>query len=190
MKIAILTTDNREAFREYHQPQPWFGTAPEALLQGFAQMPEVQVHVIGCTQRTMVSSPEKLADNIWFHSLVVPKIGWQRTLYQGCVRATKKKLRELRPDVVHGQGTERECSLGAVFSGFPNVLTIHGNIRLVARVNQSRPFSFWWNAARLEAFTLPRSQGVVCITRYTRDAVAGLAKKTWIVPNPGGRRFF
>ena len=190
MKIAILTTDNREAFREYHQPQPWFGTAPEALLQGFAQMPEVQVHVIGCTQRTMVSSPEKLADNIWFHSLVVPKIGWQRTLYQGCVRATKKKLRELRPDIVHGQGTERECSLGAVFSGFPNVLTIHGNIRLVARVNQSRPFSFWWNAARLEAFTLPRSQGVVCITRYTRDAVAGLAKKTWIVPNAVDAGFF
>jgi hypothetical protein len=36
MKIAILTTDNREPFREYHKPDPWFGTAPEALLHATA----------------------------------------------------------------------------------------------------------------------------------------------------------
>jgi len=190
MKIAILTTDNREPYREYHKPAPWFGTAPEALLQGFAQLPEVEVHVISCTQQPMISSPEKLAGNIFFHSLRVPKIGWMRTLYQGCVRATKKKLREIRPDIVHGQGTERECSLGAVFSGFPNVLTIHGNMRLVAKVERARPFSFWWNAARLEAFAVLRSHGVVCITNYTREAVAHLAKKTWVVPNAVDAGFF
>jgi glycosyltransferase involved in cell wall biosynthesis len=190
MKIAILTTDNREPFREYHKPEPWFGTAPEALLQGFAQLPGLEVHVISCTQRPMAASPAKLADNIFFHSLLVPKIGWMRTLYQGCVRATRKKLRELQPDIVHGQGTEREASLGAVFSGFPNVLTIHGNMRLVAKVERARPFSFWWNAARLETFTVPRALGVVCITNYTRDAMAGLAKKTWLVPNAVDESFF
>src|SRR5471030_3182490 len=88
MKIAILTTDNREPYRQYDKPAPWFGTAPEALLQGFAQLPEIEVHVVSCTQQPMVSSPGKLADNVFFHSLHVPKIGWQRTLYQGCVRAT------------------------------------------------------------------------------------------------------
>ena len=48
-----------------------------------------------------------------------PKIGWLRTLYQGCVRATRRKLREIQPDIVHGQGTERDCAIGAVLSGFP-----------------------------------------------------------------------
>lgn len=190
MKVAILTSDKRDHDRDYANPTISFGTAPEALLQGFAQIPEVEVHVISCTQKPMVSSPEKLADNIFFHSLHVPKIGWMRTLYQGCVRATKRKLREIRPDIVHGQGTERDCALSAIFSGFPNVITIHGNIRLVAKVNHARPFSFWWNAARLEAFTLPRSQGVVCITHYTRAAVVNLARKTWIVPNAVDARFF
>jgi glycosyltransferase involved in cell wall biosynthesis len=190
MKIAILTTDTREHFRDYDNPASYFGTAPEALLQGFAQLPEVEVHVISCAQQPMVSSPGKIAGNIFFHSLHVPKIGWMRTLYQGCVRATKKKLREIRPDIVHGQGTERDCALSAVFSGFPNVLTIHGNMRLVAKVERVRPFSFWWNAARLEAFTIPRSQGVVCITHYTREAVANLAKKTWVVPNAVDASFF
>jgi glycosyltransferase involved in cell wall biosynthesis len=189
MKIAILTTDNRHHFREFDRPEPWFGTAPEALLQGFAGLPDVEVHVVSCTQR-LLKSPEKIAPNIFYHSLLVPKFGWQRTLYQGCVRATRKKLRELRPDIVHGQGTERDCALGAVFSGFPNVLTIHGNMRLVAKVNHSPPFTFWWNAARLEAFTLPRTDGVVCISRYTRDAVAGLTAKTWLLPNAVDGSFF
>jgi len=189
MKLAILMSDNREPFREYHKTEPWFGTAPEALLQGLTGLGGVEVHVVTCTQKPM-RSPEKIADNIWFHSLHVPKIGWMRTLYQGCVRATKKKLREIRPDIVHGQGTERECALGAVFSGFPNVLTIHGNMKLVAKVTHARPFSFWWNAARLEAFAIPRSRGVVCITNYTRDAVDGLAKKTWVVPNAVDASFF
>ncbi len=190
MKIAILTTDNREPFREYYKPEPWFGTAPEALLQGFASLPGVEVHVISCTQQPMAASPEKLADNIFFHSLLVPKIGWLRTFYQGCVRATRKKLREIQPDIVHGQGTERECALGAIFSGFPNVLTIHGNMRLVAKLNPAPPFSYYWLAARLEAFSLSRTGGVVCITNYTRDAVTELARKTWLLPNAVDQDFF
>jgi glycosyltransferase involved in cell wall biosynthesis len=189
LKIAILTTDNRHHLREFDQPEPWFGTAPEALLQGFASLPDVEVHVISCTQQSL-KSPEKIAPNIFYHSLLVPKSGWLRTLYQGCIRATRKKLRELQPDIVHGQGTERDCALGAIFSGFPNVLTIHGNLRLIARVNRARPFSYYWLAARLESFTLPRTNGVVCITRYTRDAVARLALRTWLVPNAVDGSFF
>jgi glycosyltransferase involved in cell wall biosynthesis len=190
MKIAILTTDNREPFREYHKTKPWFGTAPEALLQGFAQMPEMEVHVLSCTQQRMAVSPEKLAGNIFFHSLHVPKIGWLRTLYQGCIRAVRKKLHEIQPDMVHGQGTEREAALSAVFSGFPNVLTIHGNMRLVAKLNPAPPFSYYWLAARLEAFSLRRTRGVVCITNYTREAVGSLAQKTWLVPNAVDQSFF
>ena len=190
MQVALITTDNREPFREYHKTVPWFGTAPEALLQGFAQLPGLRVHVISCTQRRMVSSPEKLAENIWFHSLPVPKLGWLRTGYQGCVRAVRRKLREIRPDIVHGQGTERECALSAVFSGCANVLTIHGNMRLIAEVNRPRPLTYGWLAAKLEAFTIPRSDGVVCITRYTQRAVADLARQTWVVPNAVHASFF
>ena len=96
------------------------------------------------------NSPPKLAPNIFFHSLHVPKIGWMRTGYQGCIRAVRKKLKAIQPEIVHGQGTETDCAINAVFSGFPNVLTIHGNMRLIAKVNRVRPFSFPWLAARLE----------------------------------------
>jgi len=169
--------------------EPYFGTAPEALLHGFATVPEARVHVVTCTQRPM-KSPEKLADNIWFHSLVVPKIGWLRTGYQGCIRATRRFLRALQPDIVHGQGTERDCAISAVLSRFPRVITIHGNMRMIAKVNRAQPFSYLWLAAQLERFTIPRSGGVVCITHYTENAVRNLAPRIWIVPNAVDSGFF
>src|SRR5665213_1482490 len=177
MKIAILTTDNREHHRKYNLPAPYFGTAPEALLQGFAQLPAAEVHVISCTQRPFVSSPEKLADNIFYHSLLVPKIGWLRTGYQGCIRAVRKKLKEMQPDIVHGQGTERDCAMAAIFSGFPNVVTIHGNMAELARLFPARVGSYGWLTARLENFALRRTTGVFCNSAYTEGLVRPRARK-------------
>jgi glycosyltransferase involved in cell wall biosynthesis len=189
MRLAVLVRDNREHYKDYAATVPYFGTAPEALLEGLKHFPEVEVHIVSCTRQKMMSA-EKLAPNIFFHSLVVPRIGWFRTAHQGCVRAARKKLRALRPDVVHGQGTEHDCAVSAVFSGFPNVLTIHGNMQLIARVNRARPFSFEWLVARLEQFTIPRADGIVCITRYTQQALARSARRTWIVPNAVDASFF
>src|SRR5260221_3163661 len=149
MRIALLTTDNREPFREYEKEAPWFGTAPEALIQGFARCPSVEVHIVSCAKRPM-KSPAKLAENIFFHGLHVPHIGWLRTGYQGCIRAVRRKLREIRPELVHGQGTERDCAVSAIFSGHPNVLTLHGNMSVMARIHQSQPFTFYWFADRLQ----------------------------------------
>ena len=189
MRIAVLTIDNREPGKDYRNPRPHFGTAPSALLQGLATIPQAEVHVVSCI-RQPASSPEKLAPNIFFHSLVVPKIGWMKTGFQGCIRATRKKIKELAPDIVHGQGTEADCCLSAVFSGRPNVLTLHGNMRLIAKVNQARPFSYVWLAARLERLVLPRTNGVVCFTNYTREAVQRLAPRTWVLPNAVDKSFF
>jgi glycosyltransferase involved in cell wall biosynthesis len=188
LRIALLTSDNRECLKDYANPRPHFGTAPAALLQGFAQLPDVEVDVVCCVRKAM-DSPTQLAPNIRYHALLVPKIGWMTTGYAGCIHAVRRRLRELQPDVVHGQGTERDCAITAVFSGFPNVLTIHGNMRIIAEVNRDRPFSYGWLNAHLEAFTIPRTHGVVCITRYTEDAVRDLARRTWLLPNAVDARY-
>jgi glycosyltransferase involved in cell wall biosynthesis len=189
LRVAFLTTDSREALRRYEQSQLEFGTAPVALLQGFAQLPEVEVHVISCVQQPVIS-PEKIAPNIFFHSLLVPKFGWLRTGYQGCIRAVRKKLKAIQPDIVHGQGTERDCALSAVFSGFPNVLTIHGNMKAIAEIYGARPGSFHWLAAKLETVALKRAGGVFCNSAYTENLVAPRARKTWRVPNALRDDFF
>jgi glycosyltransferase involved in cell wall biosynthesis len=189
LKLAFLTTDNREHDHNYSAPSPYFGTAPAALLEGFAALTNLEVHILSCTQHPM-SSPKKLAENTWFHSLHVPKIGWLRLGYSGCIFAVRKKLREIQPDIVHGQGTERDCGISAVFSGYPNIITIHGNMAELARVFHAHMGSFHWWAAKLENFTLPRTSGVFCNSHYTQSLVSPRSKKTWLVPNPLRDSFF
>jgi glycosyltransferase involved in cell wall biosynthesis len=189
MRIGLLSTDSRQHYRNYAATAPAFGTAPEALIEGFAGLSGIEVHIVSCLQQP-VRSPEKLADHIWFHALHVPPSGWMRTLYQGCIRAVRKRLKEIRPDIVHGQGTERDCAISAVLSGFPNVVTIHGNMAELARLFRARVGSFNWLAGRLENFTLRRTAGVFCNSAYTENLVRPRAQKVWRVPNALRRAFF
>ena len=191
LKVALLTTDSREHFKDCGNPQPYFGSAPEALLEGFKTMPsELEVHVISCLQTRPPSSPKKLAENIYYHGLHVPNIGWMKTGYLGCIRAVRGKLQEIQPDIVHGQGTERDCAMCAVFSGFPNVLTIHGNMRLVAKFLRAKPLTYYWFASRLERLCLRKTGGVVAISSYTQSNVAPYTRRTWLVPNAVHPSFF
>ena len=137
-----------------------------------------------------MSSPPKLAPNIFFHSLCVSKLGWLSTGYRGCIQAVRRKLKEVQPDLVHGQGTERDCAISAVFSGFPNVVTIHGNMAELARQFQERVGSYGWLAGRLENFTLKRTAGVFCNSGVHRAIGRPRARRTWRVPNALREEFF
>lgn len=191
MKVAFLTTDSREHFKDYANPQPYFGTAPEALLEGFKMLPEdVEIHVVSCLQELPASSPEKLAENIFYHALHVPNIGWLKTGYLGCVRAVRRKLREIQPDLVHGQGTERDCSHSAVLSGHPNVITIHGVMGSLHQTFGGRFFSYHRLARALEAYAIRRTDGVVCISSFVEQFVAPRARRTWSIPNAIRSAFF
>ena len=183
MKVAFLAIDLRENNRSYSEVTPRFPGGIASLFDGFARLPDVEVHVVSCLQQR-VQSPEKLADNLWYHALQVPKIGWLRTGYLGCIRAVRKKLREIQPDIVHGSGTERECAISALFSGFPNVVTIQGNMAELARLNRPRVGSYGWLTARFENFILPRTAGVFCNSSYTEALVRPRARKIWRVPHP------
>ena len=189
MKIALLTTDNRENEHNYSCAEPSFGTAPEALLRGFRELRDLEVHVVSCLKKR-VAAPERLAPNIFYHAVVVPGIGWLKTGYLGCILAVRSKLKEIGPDAVHGQGSERDCAICAVFSGYPNVVTLHGNMRLVAKLAKAKPWSYLGLTAALENVVLPRAGGVVCISTYTRENVRKLNHFTWIVPNAVDPSFF
>jgi len=184
MRLALLTTDSREHFKDYANPEPYFGTAPEAVLEGLKRHPDkVEVHVVSCLQEKPASSPVRLADNVFYHGMHVPKSGWMRTGYQGCIRAVRAKLREIKPDVVHGQGTERDCAISAALSGYPSVVTVHGVMRAIYELTQSKRFSYYWFARQLETFALRRTRGVIAISPYVDAMVAPLTPRTWFIPN-------
>ena len=141
-------------------------------------------------QKETCSAPEKLSENISFHLLHVRQWGWLRSAYSGCILAIRRKLQEIKPDLVHGQGTERYCALATAFSNLPNVITIHGNMRAIAKVNNAKVFSYQWCAARLEDFTLPRIGGVICLSDYTQSLVSEKTAKTWLIPNAVSSSYF
>jgi len=188
LRLALLTTDNREDRRDYSSLTPEFGTAPAALLQGFSQCSDqIEVHVISCA-RVRLPTGMHLAPNIIFHSVYVPSWAWLRMGYAGCILGVRRCLKTIRPDLVHGQGTERDCSMSAVFSGYPNLITIHGNMRVHAKRPGHRLFHKL--AGHLEAFCLPRTGGVIAISHYTADLIKDLAPRSWLLPNAVGQRFF
>ena len=190
MKIAFITTDNREHLGDYNNPDPHFGTAPTALLEGLALLGEqIEVHVVSCSKEKMIS-PCKLAPNIWFHQPIVPQIGWGKTAFVGCGLAVRKLLKAIQPDLIHAQGTERDCAMAAILSGYPNVLTLHGNMKVHAARRENRRSVYYKLVAFLEKYCLKRTGGVVAISRYTKDLVKDLTPHTWLLPNAVDRRFF
>lgn len=190
LRLGLCTTDNRDHWRKYDLPDPIFGPAIAAVLEGLAEFPEeIEVHVISVTQKPL-ASPARLAPNIFYHSLVVPKIGWLRSGYQGCIRAVRAKARNLKLDLVHGQGTERDCAMEAVFSGRPNLVTLHGNMRSVARAIQAPLFSYHWFHSLLEAFALRRTNLVLCNSSYTERLVRPLTPKVFRMPNAVRKIFY
>jgi len=189
MKIALLIPDNRDEARDYADPHPRFGPAPTALLEGFAETPNCEIHIVSCVHRP-VASPAQLSANVFYHSIVVPKPGWRPTAYRGCITAIRQTLRKIRPDIVHGQGTERYCALAAALSGWPNVITIHGNMLGMAGVLKARIGSFYWFAAKFESFALRRTDGVFCNSLYTERMVGSRTSRTWRIPNAVRQIFF
>jgi glycosyltransferase involved in cell wall biosynthesis len=191
MKIAFLTTDNREQFADYDNANPHFGTAPAALLDGFALFPdEVEVHVISCTRRKM-EVPEKLASNIFFHQPLVPRLGWGRTAFVGCGLAVRKVIKRIQPDLVHAQGTERDCGIAMMLAPrMPKLLTIHGHMARIAEILNAKPFSYYWLVKQLESLAVSQADGVVSITNYTKHRLENKARKTWVIPNAVDASFF
>ena len=189
MKIAMLLTDNREADRRYNLKEPFFGPAPSALLEGFAARKDILLHVVSCVQKPM-TSPGRLSENIWFHALRVPKYGWLKSAYLGCILAVRKKLREILPDLVHAQGTERDCGIEGVMGGFPNVLTLHGNIRSVAKSLKAPPLSYYRIQSVFESLAIRHSSLVFCNSRYTQSNVAPLNSRYVLIPNAVRSSFF
>ena len=63
MRVAILTTDNRENDRRYDLTAPYFGTAPTGLLSGFAMLADEELRVSSNELRvdqSKIQNPESI----------------------------------------------------------------------------------------------------------------------------------
>lgn len=161
------------------------------LAHGLARLPDMEVHVV-------VSDPDRPLETTREEpGVTVHSIGGARhlgnvTLARSDRRRIARALRELGPDVVHAHSVHREA-LGAIESGLPTVVTIHGMIE---------------NEILLEKRWAKRARGVFrrrlldLAFRRIRNAIVlspGVAEhyaerlahaRVWVIGNPVDELFF
>jgi L-malate glycosyltransferase len=134
-------------------------------------------------------APEKLSENIYYHTVRVSG-GYRRTLFTEAVQKTRAVIRRIDPDIAHGQGTEDYPGVCAAFSGYPNCITIHGNMREVVRKIKYRPFPATMFTAMAESIALKKTDAVICNSAYTEQCVGKLNKNKVRIPNAVRSSFF
>jgi glycosyltransferase involved in cell wall biosynthesis len=60
----------------------------------------------------------------------------------------------------------------------------------IAEEIRAKPLTYYWLAARLERWCIHRTAGVVAISAYTKERIATVARRTWVVPNAVQEAFF
>jgi glycosyltransferase involved in cell wall biosynthesis len=191
MVVACANDVSGSSMRDDSRLSPVLHPAIHNLLDGLRERDDIQVDVIYGKQK-----PESGEDRwdgclhyvpVSYRSLPIPGMGGP---YLARTIALLRYIRQTKPDVVHGQGTERESGLVAALCGRPSVLTLHGNFREIAKVMKSPPWDYYGINARMESFAAKRVSGIICISKYTKDLVADLNKTLWVLPNAVNENFY
>lgn len=188
IRVAMLVTDanERSSFTrcDPSRPSPVLHPAEENLLQGLRKIDGLEIEVIYAKANPL---PEDFRKDLNCKFVPVPYspvgVAGIRSYYLGRLIALRKYLRTRRYDVVHAQGTERECGLVASLIPGVSVITLHGNLTQIAKTLQAPRFSYFWTASLLETRAVKRVSGVHCISSHAMKCVDAFAKRTWIIPN-------
>jgi glycosyltransferase involved in cell wall biosynthesis len=109
--------------------------ATKYLVDGLSTLDDVELHLV--TFRSGAGSRTSQArTNVTLHELPRQRMG-ALTRWYGDLRTLRACLRDIRPDVVHGQGAGVEGYL-ALRLGFPSVITFHGMIGIDATFRTRR----------------------------------------------------
>lgn len=140
------------------------------LASALAEIPGLDVHFI-----TVHPSIPEDAELPWgratVHLLSLPRGVRLLTGYHASRLVLQRRLERLRPDVVHGHGTEHEYAFAAAKSGFPWVATLHNYIPLL------RAASRWSGRPRLallrvlERAVLSSAEHIICTTNFLADEI-------------------
>jgi glycosyltransferase involved in cell wall biosynthesis len=157
--------------------------AVEALEEGMAQLPQVDVHILSETEKS--AGVRQAETKTSFPCLRPPG-------YNFMIRSAslKRKARDLNPALVHGQGTEKEAAWTAVFSGFPSVITVHGMMGEVSRLACNRHILQYRIAAFLETVAIRKANGVIAVSPHAEKVLGRLNPRVCRIPNAVREEFF
>ena len=140
-------------FHPGQHPTSWLVDLPEA----FSKIQGLEMHWI-----TLSDQVEKEmafpVDGAFFHVLPTSKKGRAASFFVQDRRRIKECLNKLRPDVVHGWGTEDVYALAAVTSGYPHLISMQGILSALIFKSWMHPREYF--QAILELYCLRKAQVV------------------------------
>lgn len=161
------------------------------LSRGLAALPELDVHVV-VAEAGRAEGVEHPEPGITVHSIGGSPHFGNLLMALPDRRRIAGALRRLAPDVVHAHGAHREA-LGAIESGLPTVITIHGILE--AEIGLERSLGKRVRGIfrrRLVAESFRRMRNVILLTpeveQHYRERLRGA--RTWVIENPVDPRFF
>ena len=142
----------------------------------FAKFRELEMHWI--TLRDDVAEPMAFpAQGGVFHVLPTTRSGRASSLYRQDLQTLHRCLAEIRPQVLHGWGTEDVYALAAVTSGYPHLISMQGILSHYCLRNRMKPRDYF--QALLELWCLHKAQRVTVESEWGRRI---LKKRRWSGP--------
>ena len=161
------------------------------LSEGLTAIDGVEVHVI-VSSREQEPGVRRHAPNLTVHSIGASDRFGNILFSIPDRRRMVRKLREIGPDIVHAHSTDRHA-LGALDSGLPSVISIHGVIEAETRLETGRlerVRGIFRN--RMVTEVLRRARNVIYVSPWLAELYDGTLSgaRRWVVENPAGPVFF
>jgi len=164
-----------------------------ALAHALARRQDIECHVIAAMNGA--TSKYRRVGELHVHHirrLNLPRLVTQRV---HDVPALIKVIRSVNPDVVHGEGQDRQA-LAALGAGFPTVITPHGVLFIESRMMRGHSLDIpgtlrQYLVSGMEREVFRRASDMIIISGYLPQIYGPMLRaRTHFIENPIGREFF
>jgi glycosyltransferase involved in cell wall biosynthesis len=164
-----------------------------ALAHALARRPDIECHVIAA----MNGATTKYRRVGELHVHYIRRLNLPRLVTQRIhdVPALVRLIRSVNPDVVHGEGQDRQA-LAALGAGFPTVITPHGVLFIETRMMRRHALDIagavkQYLINELEREVFRRARDMIIISRYLPHIYGTMLQaRTHFIENPIGQEFF
>ena len=166
-KIAVLADFPLHALRDLMLPKTnrHYATWLPQIAEAWEKQKKFEIHWV-----ILNSAVDQRVDikqwNQMFHILPTTKSCRASTLYKKDRITIGRVLSEIKPEIVHGWGTEEVYSFAAVLSGYPNIISMQGILSHYV-LKSLMPLHSYWLAA-LEIFVLWKTDHITVESEWGR----------------------
>lgn len=151
-------------------PSSWIVVGSKAL----AEFHDIDLHLIIPTP-SINANRTVVLNGISFHLLKLDRRFRSAILFFRDIRRIRNLIKKIKPDIVHGHGTEDSFALSAVLSGFPHLISIQGLIQEVSQFEKENYRNYFVKFTERRALSLAKN--IIPKSAYMKDLLKELYPK-------------